>query len=172
MNNFFVEHVLHSLSISKIKQFNKKEIVLDIGSGGGFPGIPLAIIFPNTHFILIDSISKKTNMIKKFKAELSLKNIKVINDRIENLNLSCDCMVSRAVTNMNKFLSLINKVNFSNKKISGYKLFYLKGGDLKNELNGISHKSVEISNFYDEKFFNEKKIICIDKKTIISHKSK
>jgi len=172
LNNFFVEHVLHSLSISKIKQFNKKEIVLDIGSGGGFPGIPLAIIFPNTHFILIDSISKKTNMIKKFKAELSLKNIKVINDRIENLNLSCDCMVSRAVTNMNKFLSLIDKVNFSNKKISGYKLFYLKGGDLKNELNGISHKSVEISNFYDEKFFNEKKIICIDKKTIISHKSK
>ena len=172
LNNFFVEHVLHSLSISKIKQFNKKEIVLDIGSGGGFPGIPLAIIFPNTHFILIDSISKKTNMIKKFKAELSLKNIKVINDRIENLNLSCDCIVSRAVTNMNKFLSLINKVNFSNKKISGYKLFYLKGGDLKKELNGISHKSVEISNFYDEKFFNEKKIICIDKKTIISHKSK
>ena len=172
LNNFFVEHVLHSLSISKIKHFNKKEIVLDIGSGGGFPGIPLAIIFPNTHFILIDSISKKTNMIKKFKAELSLKNIKVINDRIENLNLSCDCIVSRAVTNMNKFLSLINKVNFSNKKLSGYKLFYLKGGDLKNELNGISHKSVEISNFYDEKFFNEKKIICIDKKTIISHKSK
>ena len=172
LNNFFVEHVLHSLSISKIKQFKKKEIVLDIGSGGGFPGIPLAIIFPNTHFILIDSISKKTNMIKKFKAELSLKNIKVINDRIENLNLTCDCIVSRAVTNMNKFLSLIDKVNFSNKKISGYKLFYLKGGDLKNELNGISHKSVEISNFYDEKFFNEKKIICIDKKTIISHKSK
>ena len=172
LNNFFVEHVLHSLSISKIKQFNKKEIVLDIGSGGGFPGIPLAIIFPNTHFILIDSISKKTNMIKKFKAELSLKNIKVINDRIENLNLSCDCMVSRAVTNMNKFLSLINKVNFSSKKISRYKLFCLKGGDLKSELYGINHKSVEISNFYDEKFFNEKKIICIDKKTIISYKSK
>ena len=172
LNNFFVEHVLHSLSISKIKQFNKKEIVLDIGSGGGFPGIPLAIIFPNTHFILIDSISKKTNMIKKFKAELSLKNIKVINDRIENLNLSCDCVVSRAVTNMNKFLSLINKVNFSSKKISRYKLFYLKGGDLKSELYGINHKSVEISNFYDEKFFNEKKIICIDKKTIISYKSK
>ena len=111
-------------------------------------------------------------MIKKFKAELTLKNIKVLNDRIENLNLSCDFIVSRAVTNMNKFLSLINKVNFSNKKISGYKLFYLKGGDLKNELKGISHKSVEISNFYDEKFFYEKKIICIDKKTIISHKSK
>ena len=172
LNNFFVEHVLHSLSISKIKQFNKKEIVLDIGSGGGFPGIPLAIIFPNTHFVLIDSISKKTNMIKKFKAELSLKNIKVINDRIENLNLSCDCIVSRAVTNMNKFLSLINKVNFSSKKISRYKLFYLKGGDLKSELYAINHKSVEISNFYDEKFFYEKKIICIDKKTIISYKSK
>ena len=101
LNNFVVEHVLHSLSISIIKHFNKKEIVLDIGSGGGFPGIPLAIIFPNTHFILIDSISKKTNMIKKFKAELSLKNIQVINDRIENLNLSCDFIVSRAVTNMN-----------------------------------------------------------------------
>lgn len=172
LNNFFVEHVLHSLSICKIKHFNEKELVLDVGSGGGFPGIPLAIIFPNTHFILVDSISKKTNMIKKFKAQLSLKNIRVINDRIENLNLSCDCIVSRAVTNMNKFLSLINKVNFSNKKIIGYKLFYLKGGDLKNELKGISHKSIEISNFYDEKFFNEKKIICINKKTIISHKSK
>ena len=171
-NNFFVEHVLHSLSISKIKHFNEKEIVLDVGSGGGFPGIPLAIIFPDTHFILVDSISKKTNMIMKFKDKLSLKNIKVINDRIENLNLSCDYIVSRAVTNMNKFLSLINKVNFSNKKISGYKLFYLKGGDLKSELYGINHKSVEISNFYDEKFFNEKKIICISKNTIIFHKSK
>ena len=147
LNNFFVEHVLHSLSISKIKHFSTKEIVLDVGSGGGFPGIPLAIIFPNTHFILIDSISKKTNMIKKFKAEISLKNIKVINDRIENLNLSCDCIVSRAVTNMNKFLSLINKVNFSNKKTSRYKLFYLKGGDLKNELNGIGANIASIDFF-------------------------
>jgi hypothetical protein len=71
---------------------------------------------------------------------------------------------------MNKFLSLIKKVSFSNK--NGYKLFYLKGGDLKNELEGINHKSIEISNFYDEEFFNEKKIICIDRKTIFSHKSK
>jgi len=111
-------------------------------------------------------------MIEKFKTELSLKNIKVINDRIENLNLSCDFIVSRAVTNMNKFLTLINKINLSNKNINGYKLFYLKGGDLKKELKGINHESIEISNFYDEEFFNEKKIICIDKKTIISHKSK
>ena len=96
----------HSISISKIKFFKKNELVLDIGSGGGFPGIPLAIIYPNTNFILIDSISKKTNMIEKFKTELSLKNIKVINDRIENLNLTCDFIVSRAVTNMNKFLTL------------------------------------------------------------------
>ena len=172
LKNFYVEHVLHSISISKIKFFKKNELVLDIGSGGGFPGIPLAIIYPNTNFILIDSISKKTNMIEKFKTELSLKNIKVINDRIENLNLTCDFIVSRAVTNMNKFLTLINKINLSNKNINGYKLFYLKGGDLKKELKGISHKSIEISNFYDEEFFNEKKIICINKKTIISHKSK
>ena len=108
LNNFFVEHVLHSLSISKIKHFNKKEIVLDIGSGGGFPGIPLAIIFPNTHFILIDSISKKTNMIKKFKAELSLKNIKVINDRIENLKASnIKTIIARAFSPLK---SLILKV--------------------------------------------------------------
>jgi len=172
LKNFYVEHVLHSISISKIKFFKKNELVLDIGSGGGFPGIPLAIINPNTNFILIDSISKKTNMIEKFKTELSLKNIKVINDRIENLNLTCDFIVSRAVTNMNKFLTLINKINLSNKNINGYKLFYLKGGDLKKELKGISHKSIEISNFYGEEFFNEKKIICINKKTIISHKSK
>ena len=131
LKNFYVEHVLHSISISKIKFFKKNELVLDIGSGGGFPGIPLAIIYPNTNFILIDSISKKTNMIEKFKTELSLKNIKVINDRIENLNLRCDFIVSRAVTNMNKFLTLINKINLSNKNIKGYKLFYLKGGDLK-----------------------------------------
>ena len=172
LKNFYVEHVLHSISISKIKFFKKNELVLDIGSGGGFPGIPLAIIYPNTNFILVDSISKKTNMIEKFKTELSLKNIKVINDRIENLNLSCDFIVSRAVTNMTKFLTLINKINLSNKNINGYKLFYLKGGDLKKELKGINHESIEISNFYDEEFFNEKKIICINKKTIISHKSK
>ncbi len=170
LDNFYVEHVLHSLSISKINNFNNKELVIDVGSGGGFPGIPLAIIYPNTQFILIDSIAKKTIMIEKFKDELSLKNIKIINDRIEKLNISCDFIVSRAVTNMNKFLSLIKKVSFSNK--NGYKLFYLKGGDLKNELEGINHKSIEISNFYDEEFFNEKKIICIDRKTIISHKSK
>ena len=170
LDNFYVEHVLHSLSISKINNFNNKELVIDVGSGGGFPGIPLAIIYPNTQFILIDSIAKKTIMIEKFKDELSLKNIKIINDRIEKLNISCDFIVSRAVTNMNKFLSLIKKVIFSNK--NGYKLFYLKGGDLKNELEGINHKSIEISNFYDEEFFNEKKIICIDSKTIFSHKSK
>ena len=170
LDNFYVEHVLHSLSISKINNFNDKEIVIDVGSGGGFPGIPLAIIYPNTQFILIDSIAKKTIMIEKFKDKLSLKNIKIINDRIEKLNISCDFIVSRAVTNMNKFLSLIKKISFSNK--NGYKLFYLKGGDLKNELEGINHKSIEISNFYDEEFFNEKKIICIDRKTIISHKSK
>ncbi len=172
LNNFFIEHVLHSLSISKIKRFNEKELVLDVGTGGGFPGLPLAIIYSNTNFILVDSISKKTNMIKKFKAELSLKNIEIINDRIENLNLSCDFIVSRAVTNMNKFLSLINKINLSNEKLSGYKLFCLKGGDLKKELKGISHESIEIRNFFDEKFFHEKKIICIDRKTILSHKSK
>ena len=170
LDNFYVEHVLHSLSISKINNFNDKELVIDVGSGGGFPGIPLAIIYPNTQFILIDSIAKKTIMIEKFKDKLSLKNIKIINDRIEKLNISCDFIVSRAVTNMNKFLSLIKKVIFSNK--NGYKLFYLKGGDLKNELEGINHKSIEISNFYDEEFFNEKKIICIDRKTIFSHKSK
>ncbi len=170
LDNFYVEHVLHSLSISKINNFNNKELVIDVGSGGGFPGIPLAIIYPNTQFILIDSIAKKTIMIEKFKDELSLKNIKIINDRIEKLNISCDFIVSRAVTNMNKFLSLIKKISFSNK--NGYKLFYLKGGDLKNELEGINHKSIEISNFYDEEFFNEKKIICIDRKTIFSHKSK
>ena len=169
LDNFYVEHVLHSLSISKINNFNDKELVIDVGSGGGFPGIPLAIIYPNTQFILIDSIAKKTIMIEKFKDELSLKNIKIINDRIEKLNISCDYIVSRAVTNMNKFLSLIKKISFSNK--NGYKLFYLKGGDLKNELEGINHKSIEISNFYDEEFFNEKKIICIDRKTIFSHKS-
>ena len=170
LDNFYVEHVLHSLSISKINNFNDKELVIDVGSGGGFPGIPLAIIYPNTQFILIDSIAKKTIMIEKFKDELSLKNIKIINDRIEKLNISCDFIVSRAVTNMNKFLSLIKKISFSNK--NGYKLFYLKGGDLKNELEGINHKSIEISNFYDEEFFNEKKIICIDRKTIFFHKSK
>ena len=170
LNNFYVEHVLHSLSICKINIFNDEELIIDVGTGGGFPGIPLAIVYPNTQFILIDSIAKKTIMIEKFKNELSIKNIKIINDRIEKLNLSCDFIVSRAVTNMNKFLNLIKKISFSNK--NGYKLFYLKGGDLKNELKGISHKSIEISNFYDEDFFNEKKIICIDKKTIFSHKSK
>ena len=172
LNNFFTEHILHSLSINKIKLFKKNQVIIDVGSGGGFPGLPLSIINPTANFVLVDSVSKKTNMIQKFKSELSLKNIEIINDRIENLNISCDFIISRAVTNMNNFLFLIRNIKFFNNKINNHNLFYLKGGDLKKELEGIAHKSIEISNYYDEKYFKEKKIICVKGETIFSHNNK
>lgn len=156
-------HILHSLSIAKVIDFNENSKILDIGTGGGFPGIPLAILYPKCNFILIDSITKKIKVVNNIIKKIGLKNSIALNVRAENLNQKFDFIVSRAVTNMSKFKSYtkgkINKKQNNNLKNG---TLYLKGGDLDQELRNVKHKMYNISDFFDENFFDSKKIIHIE----------
>ncbi len=159
---FYERHVLHSLSICKKFIFKKDHDVMDLGTGGGFPGIPLAIFFPEVNFYLVDSIKKKTNSLLQIVSELDLKNVNVINDRSENLDLKFDFIVSRAVANLSK-LDLWTKNKFKNNNCG---LICLKGGDLKEELISFKNRVTvyNISDFYEEDFFLSKKIIFLQAK--------
>ena len=164
--HFYERHVLHSLSICKVFSFVSNTKIMDLGSGGGFPGIPLAILFPNVHFFLVDSISKKTKAIQAIIKDLDLKNVKVINNRAEHVNESFDFIVSRAVAPLDK-LELWTEDKISKKQINKCKngLICLKGGDLAKEIqkNTKNIKIYSISNFFEEDFFFEKKIIHVMK---------
>lgn len=157
---FYERHVLHSLSISKVFQFKNGQDVMDLGTGGGFPGIPLAILFPNANFFLVDSIKKKTDTISEILLSLQLPNVKVINTRSEKLNYKFDFIISRAVASLHK-LDCWTKKKFKNIESAG--LICLKGGDLKNELLGFDNRAkvFNISNFFEEEFFLSKKIIFL-----------
>ena len=140
--------------------------VLDIGSGGGFPGIPLAIFFPNVKFTLLDSIRKKITVVDAVKDELKLTNVTTFVARAENVNKQFDFVVSRAVTNFSDFLKLSsNLIRQKNRHEIKNGIIYLKGGDLDNELNNYlkNIKIVDISTFFDEEFFETKKIIYYSK---------
>lgn len=157
---FYERHVLHSLSISKVFQFKNGQDVMDLGTGGGFPGIPLAILFPNSNFFLVDSIKKKTDTISEILLSLQLPNVKVINARSEKLNYKFDFIISRAVASLYK-LDCWTKKKFN--KIDSAGLICLKGGDLKHELLGFENRVevFNISNFFEEDFFLSKKIIFL-----------
>ena len=131
----YVKHVLHSLAIAKIQKFEPGTYVLDVGTGGGFPGIPLAILFPETRFYLIDVILKKINVVKAVAEAIGLKNVKAEQMRAENAKGDYDFIVSRAVTNMPDFVSWIkDKIKKQNKHELKNGILYLKGGDLTEEL--------------------------------------
>ena len=163
IDNINVFHILHSLSINKVIEFKRNTKVMDLGTGGGFPGIPLAITNPNVNFTLVDSIKKKTDIVKTVSTKLNLNNVKVLNLRAENVEEKYDFIVSRAVTNMKRFLKL-TKNKLQQKSINELKngILYLKGGDLSEELKGIAHQSFAIANFFEEKFFESKKVIYIE----------
>tara|TARA_Y100000766_G_C18842985_1_gene574178 strand:+ start:263 stop:883 length:621 start_codon:yes stop_codon:yes gene_type:complete len=162
--NFFYErHVLHSLSICKKFIFKKGYDIMDLGTGGGFPGVPLAIFFPEVNFYLVDSIKKKTISLLQIVSDLDLKNVKIINNRSENLDLKFDFVLSRAVANLSK-LDSWTKNKFKNQNNCG--LICLKGGDLNKELIPFKNRAViyNISDFYKEDFFLSKKIIFLPAK--------
>jgi len=162
MDALYVNHVLHSLAIAKVIQFKKGTSVLDIGTGGGFPGIPLAILFPKTDFLLVDSIGKKIKVVNEVSAALDLTNVRTINERAENINETFDFIVSRAVTNMTDFKKWVKgKFNKKHNNSLNNGILYLKGGDLSEELRGISHQQYGIANFFEEDFFETKKVIYI-----------
>jgi len=162
MDALYVNHVLHSLAIAKVIQFKKGTSVLDIGTGGGFPGIPLAILFPKTDFLLVDSIGKKIKVINEVSAAIGLTNVRTINERAENINETFDFIVSRAVTNMADFKKWVKgkfKKTHNNTLNNG--ILYLKGGDLSEELKGIPHQQYNIADYFEEDFFETKKVVYI-----------
>ena len=162
ISELYINHVLHSLALAKVVQFKKGTKILDIGTGGGFPGIPLAILFPEVEFLLVDSIGKKIKVVNEVSTSIGLTNIRTMHQRAENINESFDFVVSRAVTNMTDFKKWV-KGKFNNKHNNVLKngILYLKGGDLTEELRGISHSKYEIAYFFEEDFFKTKKIIYI-----------
>lgn len=161
MDSFYERHVLHSLGIAKVLKFQSKSRVLDVGTGGGFPGIPLAILFPEVQFELIDSIRKKIKVVQEIGSYLELKNINAQQMRAEQYSKKVDFVVSRAVAQMESFVPWV-KSNISPK--SNHKLkngiLYLKGGDLTKELKRFPKASqYSLYNYFDRPFFVTKKIV-------------
>ncbi len=161
IDELYTKHVLHSLAIAKIQKFEPGTYVLDVGTGGGFPGIPLAILFPETRFYLIDIILKKINVVNAVVESLGLKNVKAEQLRAENVKGDFDFIISRAVTNMPDFVSWIkDKIKKVNKHELKNGILYLKGGDLTEEL-ALFPKSIQynISEFFNDEFFETKKVV-------------
>ena len=163
IENIYVRHILHSLVIAKFVKFRKGTTILDLGTGGGFPGIPLSIIFPDSNFILVDSIKKKLIVVEEVIKELDLKNVKHKWSRAENLNYSYDFLITRAVAKMPLLVKWskgkFNKISF-NQIPNG--IIALKGGDIKDELVDIKEKKiVDIKNIFDVNYFYDKKIIYV-----------
>ena len=158
-----IRHVLHSLSIAKIIKFIPETKILDVGTGGGFPGIPLAIMFPEVSFHLTDSIGKKIKVVKAISDELGLKNVVAEQIRSENVNQQYDFVISRAVTNMTDFIKIVDgKVSSSNRNSLANGILYLKGGDLTNELKQLKNvKTFNISSYFNDIFFESKKIVYL-----------
>jgi 16S rRNA (guanine527-N7)-methyltransferase len=164
MDNFHVHHVLHSLSIAKVISFLPGTRILDAGTGGGFPGIPLAILFPDCEFTLLDSIEKKIKVVSAVAEELGLENIVPVRKRLEEEKDKFDFVVSRAVTGFPGFVSLSSKnirKGTTNSLENG--IIYLKGGDLKEELSLFSEKIKvwPIGGFFSESFFETKVIVYL-----------
>jgi 16S rRNA (guanine527-N7)-methyltransferase len=149
------------LAIAKIQPFEPGSYILDVGTGGGFPGIPLAILFPETRFYLIDVILKKINVVKAVAEALALKNVKAEQMRAENVKGDYDFIISRAVTNMPDFVSWIKyKIKKQNKHQLPNGILYLKGGDLSEELKDFPKANeYNISEFFKDEFFETKKVV-------------
>jgi len=163
IESLYLRHVLHSLSIAKLIKFNPASNILDIGTGGGFPGIPLAILFPDVNFHLVDSINKKLKVVNGVVDSLGLVNVKTTHSRAEFIKRDYDFIISRAVTTMPDFVSWTkNKIAKKSKNSFKNGIFYLKGGDLTEELK--SYKTVKVyslSSYFEEDFFKTKKIVYL-----------
>lgn len=164
MDNFYEHHVLHSLAIAKVQQFKTMAEILDVGTGGGFPGIPLSIMFPHSNFYLIDSIGKKIKVVQAVVDALELKNVRAEQIRAEQVDGDFDFIVSRAVTDLSQFASWVRgKVSDAHYHQLRNGILYLKGGDLAEELAPFKKKvrTWDIADFYTEEFFETKKVIYL-----------
>lgn len=161
IDELYVRHVLHSLAIAKVQPFVAGASVLDVGTGGGFPGIPLAILFPEVDFYLIDVIGKKIKVVQAVADALGLKNVRAEQMRAENVKESFDFIVSRAVTNMPDFVGWVRgKIKKESKHELANGILYLKGGDLSEELKDFPKATLyDIPGFFKEDFFETKKVV-------------
>jgi 16S rRNA (guanine527-N7)-methyltransferase len=164
MANFYEHHVLHSLAIAKVQPFKTQADILDVGTGGGFPGIPLAIMFPHSNFHLVDSIGKKIKVVQNVAESLGLKNVRAEQIRAEQVQGDFDFIVSRAVTDLSQFTQWVRgKVSDIQYHHLRNGILYLKGGDLAEELAPFKKKvrTWDISDFFEEAYFQTKKVIYL-----------
>ncbi|MBX2941556.1 MAG: 16S rRNA (guanine(527)-N(7))-methyltransferase RsmG [Cyclobacteriaceae bacterium] len=165
MDNLYTNHILHSLAIAKVISFKPMANILDVGTGGGFPGIPLAILFPETHFHLVDSIGKKITVVNEVSKSLGLKNVVGEKIRAEEIkNKKYDFVVSRAVTRMKEFYFWVNnKISKVSIHDMDNGILYLKGGDLDEEMDELKrpYQLFALTDFFEEEFFETKKVVFV-----------
>lgn len=161
IDELYVRHVLHALAIAKVQPFKSGSKILDVGTGGGFPGIPLAILFPDVKFTLVDAIGKKINVVENVVSSIGLTNVSAFHLRAEKVKGEFDFVVSRAVTNMPDFVKWVRK-KVAKKQRHELKngILYLKGGDLTEELKDFPKATLyAIPDFFEEDFFETKKVV-------------
>ena len=164
IDSLYEKHILHSLAIAKVCSFKSGTELLDVGTGGGFPGIPLAVLFPDCQFTLVDLISKKIKVVEAVVSELGLNNVLPLNNRIEKVDIKVDFVLSRAVTRFTPFYGWVK-----NKFLKGgfnsieNGVLYLKGGELEEEMKefGKKYTVFELSNYFEEEFFETKKVVYV-----------
>jgi len=164
IDNIYTNHVLHSLGIAKVMSFNPRAEVLDVGTGGGFPGIPLAILFPETRFHLVDSIGKKITVVNEVSNALGLENVRAEQIRAEQIKGKYDFVVSRAVTRMKEFYGWVNnKIKDDSTHTLDNGILYLKGGDLDKEMNELKcpYSVYNLSDYFKEEFFETKRVVYV-----------
>lgn len=164
IDNLYEKHILHSLGIAKVLKFKPGSEILDVGTGGGFPGIPLAIMFPDCTFHLIDSIGKKIKVVTEVAEAIGLKNLTAQHERAENVLNDYDFIVSRAVTRLKPFHGWVsNKVTKNQFNDLKNGILYLKGGDLSEELEefGGKYRLYNLSDYFEEEFFETKKVVYV-----------
>ncbi|MDO1511974.1 16S rRNA (guanine(527)-N(7))-methyltransferase RsmG [Maribacter confluentis] len=163
IDELYLRHVLHSLAIAKFTSFNNGALILDVGTGGGFPGIPLAILFPEVHFTLVDSIGKKIKVVNEVVEGLQLTNVTTVNKRVEEIPGQFDFIVSRAVAAMPTFVHWVKgKIKKESEHEIRNGILYLKGGDLIEELKDYkTAKIYDLADYFKEDFFETKKMVYL-----------
>lgn len=164
IDHLYERHVLHSLGIAKVLTFLPGETILDVGTGGGFPGIPLAILFPETRFHLVDSIGKKIKVVQEVAKALGLKNVTASHQRAEDVPQQFDFVVSRAVTRLKEFYPWVKgKFNKQSQNTLPNGILYLKGGDLAEEIaeSGLQVRQYHLKDYFEEEFFATKQVLYI-----------
>ena len=163
MEHFYMRHLIHSLGIAKIQSFAPRSKILDVGTGGGFPGIPLAILFPDVQFTLVDSIGKKIKVVKAVAEALELSNVTTFHQRAETVNGTFDFVISRAVTQMERFVPWV-KLKISSRQLHkrANGILYLKGGDLTEELLAFPKaETFALSQYFADPFFETKMVVYL-----------